>query len=431
MGNIDNAKNQRPEPLESDARRDEAKSLRKLQRTREKGRVKHTEIVPSEIEATLLPLLPQRSRRLNYGTLISFILCVVVPSVAASIYYGAYASRQYAAEFRFSVRDAQAAAAVKTSGSIGSQLGIGASSNPLENYMVVQYLTSRDAVDEIQRKLDVVERFSRPDVDWLSRFDRRLPMEKFVTYWKDMVDASYDQVTGIAAAEVRAFTAEDSFLIANTLVAMSEELVNAIATKPQQDAIRFAEHDVKRAEDRLKAVSAELAQFRNTEQVIDPQTNVVSSNALLAQNLRTSLAQLQTELSSLQKQQLGPNAPMSLILQSRIKATREQLAAVEAEISNTRDGASALSKVVGRYEQLDLERQFAQEMVKQAMGRLEEARANAAAQHIYITAFVRPSLPQSSTYPKRLVSVLVVAFGCLLFWTVGLLFVRSVREHIS
>lgn len=415
------------EPLSESA----AAALRKLQRLEQKKRAKLKEALAPPMEAITLSALPQRQRRRNYSTTISFVLCVVLPFIATTVYYFGYASSQYSTEFRFAVRDAQSAAASKSANSIGSQLGIPSSSNALENYMVVQYLTSRDAVDELQRRIDVIQRFSRPEIDWLARFNPLRSRERFVSYWNEMIDCSYDQVTGTGVAEVRAFSPDDSFLIANTMLAMAEELINAIAAKPQQDAIRFAENDLKRAEDRLKAVAADLTQFRNVEQVIDPSTNNVASNALLAQNLRASLAQLQTELSSLQKQKLDANAPISQLLRSRIRATREQLAAVEGEIPNNRDGANSLSKIVGQYEQLDLERQFAQEMVKLSMQNLEGARATATAQQVYITAFVRPVLPLSPTYPKRVASITIATFTCLLFWIVGLLFVRSVREHIS
>jgi len=92
--------------------------------------------------------------------------------------------------------------------------------------------------------------------------------------------------------------------------------------------------------------------------------------------------------------------------------------------------ASPLSKVMGDYEQLDLERQFALDSVKKALATLDDARSRTVYQVMYVTPFVVPNLPQSSTYPQRLFFVGLVFMACLLFWTAGLLFFRSVREHI-
>jgi len=307
----------------------------------------------------------------------------------------------------------------------------GSRPNSLESYMVTEFMKSQKAAEQIQEKINVRKLFSRPDIDWFGRFDESKPMEAFVSYWDRKVTAQYDQLKGIATARVRAYRPEDAYLIATTLLSMSEELVNSIAARPQQNAITAAERDLKKAEDRLAALGLRLAQYRNTEKVIDPTSNVVTSNAQLAQVLRGQVAQIQTDLSALKQQHLDANAPVSRVLHSRLKATQEQLASVEAEVANQRDGAHPLSKVMGEYERLDLERQFAQETAKNAMKTLDDARSRAVFQQMYVTAFVTPALPQSSTYPQRLSSVAIVAFVCLLCWTAGLLFVRAVREHIS
>jgi capsular polysaccharide transport system permease protein len=65
------------------------------------------------------------------------------------------------------------------------------------------------------------------------------------------------------------------------------------------------------------------------------------------------------------------------------------------------------------------------------MQALEQARANASSQHLYITPFVRPSLPQSSTYPHRLFSIVSTAMISFVIWTILLLVVRSIRERFA
>jgi capsular polysaccharide transport system permease protein len=138
-----------------------------------------------------------------------------------------------------------------------------------------------------------------------------------------------------------------------------------------------------------------------------------------------------TDLGALDKQKLGPNAPAREVMQSRIKAVREQLAAVEAEVASVRDGSNPLSKVVSDYERLDLERQFAQTMVLSARQYLEQAKSAALAQALYITPFVRPAVPDSSTYPKRIAAVAIAFVVFVILWLVGLLLVRSMREHLA
>lgn len=378
------------------------------------------------------PPLPMPVRRKSRGEFLSFLVVVVLPVLVATGYYFFIASNQYVSEFKFVVRDAMSASMGSKDTSMGDVMAMagGSRANSLESYMVTEFIKSQKAVEELQARIDIRKLYSRPEIDWFGRFGEEGPKEAFTAYWERKVLAQFDMLTGIGTARVRAYRPEDAHLIASTVLSMSEELINNVATRPQRNAVRSAEAELKKAESRLAALSARLSQFRNTELMIDPASNVVMGNAQLAQALRLQLAQYQTELAALKQQNLDQNAPMSRVLQSKIKATRDQLATVEGEVA-ARGGANALSKVMGEYEQIDLERQFAQESVKAAMKTLDEARSSAVFQHMYVTPFVSPSMPQSSTFPNRLSSIAIVAFVGLLVWTAGLLFVRSVREHLS
>jgi capsular polysaccharide transport system permease protein len=369
------------------------------------------------------------SKKPAYGAYIGFVLCVVLPVLIASIYYGFYASNQYVAEFRFTVKDAAPTSTSMSSSGITALMGI-SSPNSGDNYLVADFLTSREAVADLQKTINVTRLYSKPNVDWWSRFDASQPIEKFMPYWAKMVSANYDQVTGIAQATVRAFSPQDALLIANSLVKLSEDLVNRIANRSATDAVRFAANEVTRAEARLKNIRAKLTEFRNRTGVIDPTTSVTASNSSLIQTLRASLAQMETQLSTLQRQNLSPNAPIVVTLKNQIKSTRDQIQSTEATVGNDGDKV-ALSAIVGEYEQLNLETQFAQNMVTSTMQALDQARANAASQHLYITPYVRPSLPESSTYPRRIFSVAYVGMLGFIFWIIGLLIMRSVTERFS
>jgi len=368
--------------------------------------------------------------RRNYGEKIWFFLSVVLPVAIATVYFAFFASNQYVAEFRFTVKDATMQSASAATSSIISMIGGSGGSLAYDNYLVTDYLLSRQATEELQHRINVTQLYARPEADWWARFDPRQPMERFVDYWRGMVTSHYDQVTGIASAQVRAFTPEDALLIANSLVTLSEELVNKIAGRTQADAVRFAQDEVHKAEERLKAIRAKLTEYRNRVGVIDPASSVVASNSALVQGLRQTLAQLETQLQTLRLQNLQPNAPAIITIQNQISSTKDQLAIIEGSVGRNKGGAS-LSSVIAEYEQLDLERQFAQNMVTSTMATLDISRASAAAQHLYITPYVRPSLPESSLYPRRVLAIATIAALALIAWLIGLLIGRSVVERLG
>lgn len=384
------------------------------------------EVEPAERASVLLPPLPEAVTSRATSAAMGFALCVLLPVILATIYYTLIASPQYVAEFRFTVKDTTSSSAAQT-GSLLAMIGVPSGSST-ENYLVTDFLTSREAAEALQKRIKVKELFGKPGLDWWSRFNASRPMEEFVPYWQKMVTSSYDQITGIAVATVRAFSPEDALLIANSLVSLSEELVNQISERSRTDAVKFAQQEVNRAEDRVRANRAKLAEYRSKVGVIDPATSVVASNSTLIQTLRSNLANLETQLATLKRQNLLATSPVIAGLENQVRSTKEQIQAVEGAVGKSKDG-SALSAIIAEYEQIEMERQFAATMLASAATALEQARASANAQHLYITPYVRPSLPQSATYPRVFWSVLTVAAFAFGFWIAGLMIVRSIRER--
>jgi capsular polysaccharide transport system permease protein len=363
-----------------------------------------------------------------------------------AIYYYFFAADQYVAEFKFAVMEsspvlpgipppttATSPTAAHGGGGLPMMAGgasmMGGSSATMQNYVVTDYLLSRQVVNELQNRIKIRSLYDSPRArdDLWARFDQSLPMERFVRYWKRMVTATYDPITGLAVVAVSAFSPEEALLIANTMVALSEDLVNTIAKRPQLDSVRFAEGEVKRAEERLKRAREAMTEYRLQEGVIDP-AGALSINIALIQTLRGQLVQLQADLASLISRQ-NPNSPAADTLRSRLAATKDQLTKIETEVSKDREGNRMLTEVVGRYERLDLERQYAQGAMVAAQQALDQTRANAAAQHLYLTPYVRPALAESATYPKRAQSVFIAALAFFGIWILGVMVVRSVREH--
>lgn len=382
------------------------------------------------LEGQVVPSFARRAFKQNPGEKIWFCLSVVLPVLLATVYYALIAANQYVAEFRFAVKDAGSQASSAATASFLTMMGGSGGSLSYDNYLVTDYLLSRQVTEELQGRINVVSLYSKPEADWWARFNPAQPMEKFVNYWQGMVSTHYDQVTGIAIAQVRAFTPQDALLIANSLVTLSEELVNKIANRTQNDAVRFTQREVERAEERLRNIRAKLTEYRNRVGVIDPATSITASNSALTQALRGTLAQLETQLQTLRLQNLQPNAPAVMTLVNQINSTKDQLGIIEGSVGRNKSG-EALSTMIAEYEQLDLERQFAQNMVTSTMAALDAARASAASQHLYITPYVRPSLPESSIYPRRILATSIVLALALIVWLMGLLIGRAVAERLG
>ncbi|MFT4097321.1 MAG: hypothetical protein QM651_09355 [Rhodoblastus sp.] len=386
-----------------------------------------------------LPGLPQLKAWRLHGIFISFLLLVAIPALATTIYYYAFASDQYTSEFRFSVMQGNAvlpgmpATSVGSSstgaspapGGLASLLGATAGGTSSQNFLVVDYLTSKQALRDLQTRINIREMFTRSSIGWWDRFgaDDRSDQE-FAKYLQKFIYANYDQITNLAVVNVRAFTAADAELIAQTMRKQAETLVNNINDRANRDAIASAEKEDARWEESLRKATYELAKYRYGKNLINPYSGDVSSNVQVAQGLLTNLVNLKTQLASAMNQDASENSPTVRNLKAQIKAASDELKKIQGD-------AGALADVVAKYDTLVFDQQYAQTMVSQTRAALALARANAAVQHLYIEPYVTPEYPDRPSYPNRPVAILLAIAAIFGFWFAGVMIYLAIKDHTA
>lgn len=340
---------------------------------------------------------------------ISFVLLVVVPTLAASIYYGIVASDQYVAEARFTVMGGE----IPASDSLGKVSGFPAEAIIQDTLIVTNFIHTRAAVEKLEKLVGLRERYSRSDVDAIARFDATEPIEKFIRYWEGMSDVSTKMPSGIVELKVRAFSAADSVEITRAVVKMSEDLINELNERMNGDAVRSAEHELQVAAQRLAVARGALEKARNEEGMLDAGKSG-DAMTLLITGLKGSLLQMQKEYDSSLKA-VSETAPQMRAFRTRIDATRAQIAELEAQLTTTGGGGEgrSVSQALNRFTTLDLERQIAERIYTGAASALEVARLVADRKMMYLNVFVEPVPPQEPRLPRRVLYP-SIAFLCSL-----------------
>ena len=358
---------------------------------------------------------------------LSFAIVVVVPIALAAAYYLAIAADQYVAEFRFTLNTVDPPRFDPLSLLAGNATHSPAA---LESQILVQYLSSRAVIDQIDGAVDLRRLFAPPQADWWARLPRSASIEELVRYWQGQVDPSYDPANGTVTVRVRGFAPADALRLSQVIVGASEKLVNDLSLRARRDALGHGEAELAQAETRLKAVLDDIRVFRDREGLIDP-ARTAEGTGLLTTRVRDELVKANAELSTL-KAYMRDDAPPVKVLKARIRSLEAQQRSLAREMTDP-DSArpAALSRVLGSYEQLESDRKFAEAAYQHALQSLDQARANADRQHVFIASFVPPSLPEESLYPRRWRSLGTVALIAFALWGIGSLTVQSIRDHLT
>jgi capsular polysaccharide transport system permease protein len=363
-----------------------------------------------------------RLRLRHWAAILGFLALVALPFAAAVVYLETRAADRYHSDVAFSVRSEDAGAAA--AGLIGAITSIGGGSAS-DADILYEYVRSQAIVEAIDAELDLRAIWGRAADDPVFTIAPDAPVEALVAHWRRMVDVAFESGAGIIHVRVQAFTPEDARAVAAAVLAQSSALVNRLSDQAREDAVRFAREELAEAEANLREMRARLSAFRRENRLVDPSADVAGQMGLL-NALQAELAQALVERDVLlsfvgeQDQRVIQAGRRIDAVGARIEAERASLGAPGTE--------GVLPDVVGRYEELLVDLEFANTAYTQALAGLAAARAEARRQSRYLAPHVRPTLAESALFPRRTLLAGLVALFLLLGWSAVMLVYYNVRD---
>lgn len=366
--------------------------------------------------------------RMPWLSVLGFLICVVLPTVIVGWYLFDIAKDRFASRTAFSIRSNDMTAPVEIFGAV-TQLGT--SSAVTDGQILYDFIQSRPMLDRALQTLSLKEIYNRHPDDWVYALGADQSIEDILWHWERMVDVSLDPISGILTIEARAFDPSDAQAIATTILDASGDLVNALSEGAREDAVNHAADELKGAEQRLRTIRTRLRTFRDLEQEVDPAQNAQAALSLVA-SLEEQQARAQVRLQSLNGV-LDGDAPRLRTLRREIDTLSERIAQERTRLGTgerVRQGdARPLSEVVGEFEELVVDREFAEQAYTLALATYEQAQAEARRQSRYLAVHIPPTLSEAAEYPDRPVLLGATAGSFLAFWAILCLIIANIRER--
>ena len=149
---------------------------------------------------------------------LGFLIVVALPTLVAGVYYLLIASPRYVSESRFVVRSPER---VQAAG-LGVMLqGVGLAGGHTDAYAVHEYITSRDGLNDLQRRYDVAAIIGRPEADVFSKYPQPWEGRTQEGLYKGLqrfVTVGFDSTTGISTLRVEAFKPQDAQSLSLSLI---------------------------------------------------------------------------------------------------------------------------------------------------------------------------------------------------------------------
>lgn len=366
-----------------------------------------------------------RLHRRHFVILFSFVLGVILPIAVSAWYLWAQASDQYASYLGFSVRsETSPIASGEVLGGLTSLAGITDNSGS-DTDILYKFIQSHDLVARVDKKLNLRQIWSKAQNDPVFSYTGGESLENLLEEWERKVRVYYDN--GMLDLRVLAFDPRDAQTITQAIYDESTLLINELNDVAREDALRYARVDLEEALERLKTARQAVTTFRNRHQMVDPTADVQSQVGVVT-SLQQQLAEALVQIGLLQAN-AQPTDPRIEQTQLRIDVIREQIGAERQKFGSETATGEALSDVVGQYESLAVDREFAESTYTAALAAYDTARAEASRQSRYLAAYVKPTLAQDAEYPERAKLLLILSGFLLVLWIIAVLVFYSLRDR--
>ncbi|KIN65795.1 Capsule polysaccharide export protein [Sulfitobacter noctilucae] len=265
--------------------------------------------------------------------------------------------------------------------------------------------------------------------DPLFAFDPDGTIEDLQEHWHRKISIVYDSGTGLIDLQVLAFDPLDAMRVAQAVLGECAGMINSLSRIAQEDSIRFTRDELANAVERLKTARRALTQFRNRTQIVDPTIDTQNQMGLLV-TLQRQLADALID-SDLLQDTTRENDPRIVQAKRRIEVIRARIASERRNLGLGEEGESgeAFANLVGEYEGLIVDREFAETAYTAALAAHDSALAEVRKQSRYLAAHVKPTLAEKAQYPERGKTMALLALFCFFAWSIFCLVFYSLRDR--
>ncbi|WP_172328742.1 capsule biosynthesis protein [Mangrovicoccus sp. HB161399] len=344
-----------------------------------------------EIERIQQDILRRRKRNVSqlWARIAGF---VIVPTLAAWLYFAVVATPMYSTKAEFIVQKSSGGGSGLSSLLAGTTFG-----SSQEAVAVQRYIDSKEAMVRLSEEQGFIGHFSDSRIDPLARLPANASIERAYRLYKRRVKAGYDPSEGVVQLEVSAADPAVSVAFADALVSYAEQVVNDLTLRQRRDQLAGAERAFSAAEADVQAAQRKVLALEEARGVISAEAEIGAVMSQIAA-LEMLLQQERLELAGLLDNP-APNKVRVAATQAGISRLRNAISGLRGQLTNSEEELS-LAQVNSDLHVAKAGLATREAMLQEALQALQAARREADRQVGYLSLNVSPVAPEQAAYPR-------------------------------
>lgn len=350
---------------------------------------------------------------------LTFLLGILI-----SFYWLFIASDRYVSEASVIIRKTDST--VSAGADLPMLLAGVAGVNRADQLLLKEYLLSIDMLKHLEKKLGLREHYSNPEKDIISRLWIK-DLERFYRHYLKRTDIEYDDYAGVLRIKAQAYDSPTAKAIADLLVQKGEKYMNHISHELTATQVEFLTAQVEVAQQRFHQASRNLLSYQNQKGLLSPLATAESLTSIIGK-LEEQRANLQMQLAALPRSLDADHPTRTMLLQS-LAAIDTQITAERMKLANP--SGKTLNTTLEKFQFLQMEVKFAEEIYKSALTALEKGRLDAARILEKVSILQTPTLAEYPMQPRRLYNLIVTLIFTSLIVGILKLLEGIVLDHVD
>lgn len=364
-------------------------------------------------------------RRLNARNL--SVAVIAVPTLICAAYLYFLAADRYVSESILTIKQSgEQPVGFAGLASIFQVTGVNARGDLT---LLQSHIQSMDMLRVLDERLQLRQAFSAPRRDVLLRLASDASQDEFLEYYRDRVEARFDDTSGLLILRTQGFTAESAQAINKVIIEASEAFINRISQKLAQEQMSFAAGELSKSTARFEAAKKKMMAFQERNRMLDPSAQT-QANAAMTLELQTRLSRLETDLRASQAY-MDESSFQVRALKQQIEAARSQMVLEAARgTTDTRTGPR-LNSLAGDFREIEIEVNFAEQAYKSATLTMETARLESTRKIKSVVLVASATKPDDPQYPRRAYDLIALMMGFGLVFGIARLMVATIEDHLD
>lgn len=317
----------------------------------------------------------------------------------------------------------------------------GVSNNSTTDLLLIrEYLASRDMLNEIDAKFNIINHWSSPSLDYVYKLNTQDYKELSLRYYQDKVRPVYDVESGTLRLSVETFDPKLSKNVLDYVLVKAEGFVNEKSHKSAHEQVSFIEKELVNIKTKLDESRKALIDFQRETNFFTPESETQQTSKKLGV-LEENKLRAEAEYSA-KKTFLHSDSPQMITLAESIRFFEKQIEVEKQKlIGNFKENDSQKTIKGGKYSKLGIndrtdmykmlegELNLNIEAYKNALITYEKVKLDATRKLKQLVLVSSPQTPDYPLYPNKKLNILYAFIVLSLIYGLAVLIKDIIKEH--